>query len=221
MRPLPILAAAAVAACATVPAPRPYSALGTEPFWSVEIADGRIRYDSPEGRFSVAAPEPVATEGGRRYETPRLTVDVRRGVCSDGMSDSLYADTVTVVADGLALEGCGGGIVPEDSLAYSRWSIESIDALAVEGEDYFLAFSEDRLSGRAGCNGFSGSWSRSGDTLTLGPLTATRMACPWLRMELERRAFAVLRGTVRVDYRGGGVLVIAGNGGTIELRRSY
>ena len=40
-------------------------------------------------------------------------------------------------------------------------------------------------------------------------------------MEQERRAFAVLRGAVRIDYRGGGVLVLAGNGGILELRRRY
>lgn len=221
MRRLPILAIAVVA-CATVPAgDEPYVALGTEPFWSVGIGAGRMTYDSPEGRFSVPAPAPVVTEHGRRYETERLTVDIRPGICSDGMSDNLYADTVTVVADGLTLNGCGGGTVPEDSLAHSRWSIMSIDALAVDGDDYFLAFDQDRLSGRAGCNGFSGSWSRSGDTLTVGPLTATRMACPGARMEHERRAFAVLRGTARIEHHGGGIVVIAGNGGTIELRRSY
>ena len=116
-------------------------------------------------------------------------------------------------------EVAGRSTVREDSLANSRWSIVSIDAQAVEGDDYFLDFADRRLSGRAGCNDFSGPWSRSGDTLTLGPLTATRRACPWLRTEHERRAFAVLRGNVHTENRGD-LLLLAGNGGTIELRRS-
>src|SRR5688500_16436138 len=50
------------------PAAGPYRALGTEPFWSVTIADGRMTYDSPEGGFSVDAPAARATAGGRRFE---------------------------------------------------------------------------------------------------------------------------------------------------------
>ena len=34
----------------------PYRALGTEPFWSITVANGRMTYESPEGGFSVPAP---------------------------------------------------------------------------------------------------------------------------------------------------------------------
>src|SRR3546814_13886390 len=40
-----------------------------------------------------------------------------------------------------------------------------------------LSFAADRLSGSAGCNRFSASWSSDGTTLTAGPLMATKMAC--------------------------------------------
>lgn len=103
----------ALAGCATVPAAgeESYRALGTEPFWSVTIGNGRMAYDSPEGGFSVRAPAPRETGDGRIYGTRRLTLHIWHGECSDGMSDRRYAETVRVEADGRTLNGCGGAIL--------------------------------------------------------------------------------------------------------------
>jgi heat shock protein HslJ len=220
---LPI--AAFLAGCTTLPpaeapASGPYRALGTEPFWSVTIADGRMAYDSPEGGFSVGAPAARPSAGGRRYETPRLTVDVTSRQCSDGMSDRRYADTVTVIKDGTRLNGCGGDILPPERLADTAWSIVEIDGQAVQGETYVLQFATDRLSGQAGCNRFSGGYSQSGETLTVGPVAATRMACPGPRMDHERRALELLSGEVHLAYPDGDTLVLTGNGTTMRMRRS-
>ena len=105
-------------------------------------------------------------------------------------------------------------------LADTSWSIVEIDGLAVQGEDYVLQFTADRLSGQAGCNRFSGGYSQSGETLTIGPVAATRMACPDPQMDHERRALQLLSGPVRASYPDGDTLVLTGNGGTIRLRRS-
>ena len=43
-----------------------------------------------------------------------------------------------------------------------------------------------RLSGHAGCNRFFGAFEITGDRIAVGPLGATRMACPGPVMELER-----------------------------------
>ncbi len=80
---------------------------GTEPFWSITVANGRMTYDSPEGGFSVPAPAPEETGDGRIYETRRITLHIWHGECSDGMSDRRYAQTVRAVVDGRTLNGCG------------------------------------------------------------------------------------------------------------------
>ena len=158
---------AALLGCACAPsaqasAAEPYHASGTEPFWGVGIVDGQMTFEMNEESFSVPVPETRATPTGRRYVTERLTVDIRPSVCSDGMSDNLYADTVIVVADGRTLNGCGGNLVPEDTLAHSTWSIGQIDGQTIdEDQAYVLEFTADRISGRAGCNRFSGTYSRS------------------------------------------------------------
>lgn len=220
---LALIAAAALFGETPSPGTEPYNASGTEPFWGVGIAGGQISFEMNEDRISVPAPEPVATTTGRRYVTDRLTIDIRPGVCNDGMSDYLYADTVIVVADGRTLNGCGGERVPEDTLAHSTWSIEQIDGQVIdEDEAYVLEFTADRISGRAGCNRFSGIYSRAGDTLTPGALATTRMACPSPHMEHEGRALQVLSGPVRISQASDGdALILTGNGGSIRIYRSW
>ena len=219
---------AAVLGCAGVSSAQaaaiePYYASGTEPFWGVGIVGGRISFEMHEETISVAAPQPRATPTGRRYVTGRLTLDIRPEICNDGMSDYLYADTVIVVADGRTLNGCGGGIVPEDTLAHSSWSIGQIDDRTIDQDEaYVLEFTADRISGRAGCNLFSGTYSRSADVLTPGALATTRMGCPGPRMEHERRALRVLGGPVRISRaRDGDALILTGNGGSLRIYRAW
>lgn len=214
-----------LAGCATsAGAGEGYTARGTEPFWSVEVAGGRMTYQTPDRNFSVPAPAPAATASGRRYRTPRITMDVVPWVCSDGMSDNLYADTVAAIVDGVTLYGCGGGTVPEDELVNSSWAIQQIDDIRVgEEEDeasYRLAFRADRIVGRAGCNGFSAPYSRSGDTLIIGPVASTRMACEAPSIEHERRTLRIFEGPLRLR-QDSGELVLTGPGGTLRLRRSF
>jgi heat shock protein HslJ len=102
------------AGCATVPAAddESYRALGTEPFWSITIANGRMTYDSPEGGFSVSAPRGQELGDGRLWETRRITLQASNQECSDGMSDNRYPQTVRAVVDGRTLNGCGGPPTP-------------------------------------------------------------------------------------------------------------
>jgi len=46
---------------------------------------------------------------------------------------------------------------------------------------------EGRVSGRSGCNRFSGGYTLTGEGLSFGPLRVTRMACPEPQMETEQR----------------------------------
>ena len=145
----------------------PYVARGTEPFWSVAVGGGRMVYTDAEGRrVSVRTPAARPSFNGRRYVSRRLTVDITRQQCSDGMSDLIYADTVRVTADGRALEGCGGAILPPATLQDTSWEIVSINGSRVAGgELYQINFAANQLSGRAGCNSFSGGY-RVGGTVS-------------------------------------------------------
>jgi heat shock protein HslJ len=58
----------------------------------------------------------------------------------------------------------------------------------------FIQFSQDgKATGFGGCNRFMGGYSEGGSgALTIGPIAATRMACPQPATEKEREFFALL-----------------------------
>ncbi|MGQ0587965.1 MAG: hypothetical protein ACT4N8_00355 [Sphingosinicella sp.] len=88
----------------------PYTADGAEPFWSLEMANGRMihRYDGRE--IDVPAPRARRIGAGRRYTTGRLVVTIRPERCEDE-SEQVRADRVDVIADGIAFSGCGGRVL--------------------------------------------------------------------------------------------------------------
>lgn len=226
--PAAFLSALALAACApAADGPRPaaaYMALGTEPGWTLEITRERLNYVGDYGEMQIVAPNPGAraTPSGEAYMTDRLTVEVARGECSDGMSDRRYADTVTVTADGKTVTGCGGTILPPGDLAGTNWTFVSIAGMAVAPDrPTSLSFEADRLSGSAGCNRFSGDYSVTGRRLTAGPLMATEMACPGAGMAQENAFFELMRDPVRLSFPSDGTLKISGaNGKTAVLKRA-
>ena len=200
----------------------PYHASGTEPFWNLRIGGGRMVYDVvDEPPVSVATPRPRAIPQGRRYATARMTVEItREGRCNDGMSETFWSETVRIWFGrrvGRPLDGCGGVRVSPPTLAGSRWKIGAIDGRAVSGDSYFLEFDDNRLSGQAGCNHFSGPYSEMRPNLRPGAIVSTRMACPGPGMENERRALRILSGPLSMAFPSGDVLLLAGRGGTMRL----
>jgi uncharacterized membrane protein len=98
------------AAAPSGPAGEHYEARGQEPGWHLVIQGGRIDYTGNYGekKISVARPDPRPSFNGRRYVTPRLTVDVTYARCNDAMSGFGFEHQVMVTADGETYDGCGG-----------------------------------------------------------------------------------------------------------------
>jgi uncharacterized membrane protein len=90
----------------------PYRAIGTEPFWDLTIGRDLIFTDRGNG-LSVSEPAPPPRRGvaGETYQSRRLTVKIVHTSCSDGMSDRVYPDTVSVTVDGHSYRGCGAPTV--------------------------------------------------------------------------------------------------------------
>jgi len=113
----PMMLALLAAGCTTADSPGSpdpvreyYEARGQEPGWHLLIQNGRIDFTGNYGekKIAVARPDPRPSINGRRYATPRLTVDVTYARCNDAMSGFGFEHQVMVTADGETYDGCGG-----------------------------------------------------------------------------------------------------------------
>ena len=89
-----------------------YRAIGTEPFWDLEIGRELIFTDRGNNvSVSQPTPQPIQGTAGPIYRTERLEVNIVHRQCSDGMSERSYPDTVDVRVDGRQrYRGCGAPI---------------------------------------------------------------------------------------------------------------
>ena len=89
-------------------------ARGTEPFWAVRIAPRTLTLERPD-HDPVTAPNPGAVMEGPAAVWRTTTADgrplsltLRQGECSDGMSDLAYDYVAEVSLAGEMLRGCAG-----------------------------------------------------------------------------------------------------------------
>jgi heat shock protein HslJ len=81
-----------------------------------------------------------------------------------------------------------------------------------------LSFTVTEVAGHGGCNGFGGSYQRSADRLTLGPMASTRMFCPGA-MEREYGYLTALAAVNRFRIEGR-FLMLSGPGGVLARLES-
>ncbi|HQS98224.1 MAG: hypothetical protein B7X90_13260 [Novosphingobium sp. 17-62-19] len=72
-----------------------FRAIGTEPFWSVQVQDGKLTYSTPEMPDGLTVPATLRRSGqivtySATIEGKPLELEVSRQTCSDGMSDTVY-----------------------------------------------------------------------------------------------------------------------------------
>lgn len=223
--------ALALAACVPVTpapdAPEPpagtsaWLALGTEPFWALEITPARINYRPAEGRpVIVANPGARPSINGERYVTRQISVGITHSPCNDGMSDRRYADTVMVEVNGRTLRGCGGPVLPPASLDRTNWRILSINGRDVAGDrPATLRFAEGRVSGSAGCNQISGNFLSDGTRLTVSQAVSTRMACDGPVMLQESALLALFRQSMSIRFAADGRMILSAGESNAVLER--
>ena len=82
---------------------------------------------------------------------------------------------------------CTSGM-QDKSFENTKWSLESFGRkrMAVP-KKAFIIFKDEKYTGHAGCNGMSGTYDISGDTLRLKSGVSTLMACADMRQETRFR----------------------------------
>jgi uncharacterized membrane protein len=128
----PVLLVAALALCACKPAPEmdepiapsnpppaaatpasppqfsgDLNALGTEPFWAVEIRQTTLKLSRPDAA-DVVVPNPGPKVEGEKgvWSAPGLVLTLTPGQCSDGMSDRTYPWYAEVTTVDATQKGC-------------------------------------------------------------------------------------------------------------------
>lgn len=227
----------AAAAAATPPkrktvAPKPlppvtrptFKAQGQEPGWSLAV-------DDRAGRATLR------WDYGKKVSTvylDSLAWSRTADGCEDSMSGVRYSDTVKVTYGGRTLAGCGEDVryegeplmtpvtakTAEPAAVSTEWTLVEMDGLRALARPVRLTISGDRISGMAGCNRFFGAYRASGDTVRIGPIASTRMACPPALMAQEVIVIRMLESIDRFEDRGDGTgAFTTRDGRTLLVRR--
>jgi len=106
----------------------------------------------------------------------------------------------------LMLSACGSSTPAAATLEGTHWKLVSYGSPssptpAVADTEATLLFDQQQgqVSGKAGCNGFSGDYKQADGQLMLGQLTSTLMACSDPLMQQESAVLAALNGTVKYE----------------------
>lgn len=84
-----------------------FDAVGTEPFWAVQVRADSLTLSRPDhAELKVPAPRPEARGGGTVWAAEGMTVSITPGACSDGMSDRAYTNVALVRVGAEILKGC-------------------------------------------------------------------------------------------------------------------
>ena len=107
----------------------------------------------------------------------------------------------------MAEQTLGGGGV---SITGITWRPVRIGADGMPSDSgMFVKFAVDgSITGNGGCNGFFGSLEKTDDGIAIGPLGATRRACPEAIMNREQAMLKALERTVRFQVADDGLQLL-------------
>jgi len=134
------------------------------------------------------------------------------------------AIAAVLVVAGCAYRGPKTEPGPGTSLINTYWKLGSIDGVALDPptgrkEAHFILRPDYRVTGFGGCNTFNGNWEMEADHLAIGPLMATRMACP--EMDLEHAFLAALDGDVITEIESEMLTITGSNGTELVFQAMY
>jgi heat shock protein HslJ len=118
----------------------------------------------------------------------------------------------------LMLAGCAASPPLAGTLAGPAWTLESIAGEA-PARPSTLRFEEGRLAGQGPCNRYAGAWRIEGGALSIGPLVATRMACPEPAMAQEARLLRLLDSARLERLTADRLEIIGADGARLVARR--
>lgn len=173
-----------------------FSAIGTEPFWNLEISESLIKFSALDKSMNFNSPhvEPIRAMDSnvKMYraatESGKIEITILQGDCSDNMSEKNYSYKVEVkIQKGTEeeftnLKGCGNYTF--DYRLHDIWVLEEVEGKTFT-KDFFLEElpfleinSNDRtFSGFGGCNRIRGKLFQERELLRFYDVASSKMMC--------------------------------------------
>jgi heat shock protein HslJ len=124
----------------------------------------------------------------------------------------------------LLMAGAGPAAAgPNAALTGTYWRAVAIDGkpavpLPKKREAHMMFSAEgNRVSGSTGCNRFTGTFTRTGDSLSFAPLAITKMACP-PPLDAQERAFLAALQAITAMHLASNTLELKDASGKVRLR---
>ena len=223
-----VLMASAFAPVAAIAGGPQLICFGNEPSWSLQFSErGRAQLMLPErkpldyrGRETrldalkerAWRGQPASGKGGE------LVAFLRESACSDGMSDTQHPVMVRVsLPDARLLAGCcripaspSASAPAPLALQGPTWQLaapgtQGADLAGTKTPPVTARFEGGQVSGFSGCNRYMGTFTLDRDSVVIGPLAGTMMACPEPQMAIEKAFLGALTGTLRYAISGDGL----------------
>jgi heat shock protein HslJ len=239
-----IVAATLVAACSSGGAPTApprsvdgHTYLSTDLQGAALVPGTRIRLAFAVGRLTASGgcntmSGAYAIDGDRlttgglsmtemACDEPRMQQDQWLARLLAGVTITLDGDTLTLADGTVRLTLVDKEVAtPDLPLEGTLWRLDGIvsgDAVSSvpAGVTASMRIAGGRLDLEAGCNSGGGTVEVGADTLTFGPISLTKMACPAAEMAVERAIGAVLSGTVTYAIDADMLTLDAGNAGLV------
>lgn len=196
----------------------------------IEFADGLLRASAGcnilGGSYTLDV-DVLRVEGGLDMtemgcDEALMTQDSRLAdLLSSSPTVALDGDTLTITSSAASITFVDREVAdPDRPLEGTMWTLTTV----VDGESASslpsdavstIQLVDGRLLVATGCNTGSAAAAVEGDTLVLGPLALTKMACDDARMQLESAVVAVLAGTVEVAIEAGTLTLTSGDRGLV------
>ncbi|OEU69874.1 MAG: hypothetical protein BA863_06765 [Desulfovibrio sp. S3730MH75] len=127
---------------------------------------------------------------------------------------------ITLICLVLLFAGCSASKskLTADLPLQTKWILEDIDGTGViDFAQSWIIFTKDgNVTGSGGCNRFNGSYTLKNNTLEVGPLASTRMACTDAVGSQEFKFLQALDQSLNVRTENG-LLFMEGNGGSLRF----
>jgi len=116
---------------------------------------------------------------------------------------------------------CANGPGKAMDLSGTKWHLATADAGALAKlaptSGVTLEFTADRVNGYGGCNSYSGPYTLSAGTLTVGPVAATKRGCMDAAGAIESAWFAMLASKLTVTQDAAGLRLRAADGAQLSF----